>query len=59
MRKERHECKAIQLPVGERGAAETVMARAVVRTTRNRDRCILVWCSGSKDEGDLPIDDVF
>ena len=59
MRKKRHERKATQLPFGDKGAAETVTVRLVVRTTKNCDRCILSLCLGSKVEGDSSIGDVF
>lgn len=59
MRKNRHERKATHLPLGDKGAAETVTVRAVVRTTKNCDRCIPSLCLVSKVEGDLSIGDVF
>ena len=59
MRKKHHERKATQLPFGDKGAAETVTVRAVVRTTKNCDRCIPMLCVGSKVEGNLSIGDVF
>ena len=51
MRKKHHECNAIQLPFGDKGAAETVTVRAVVRTTKICDRCIPLLCLESTVEG--------
>ena len=59
MRKKHRERKAAQLPFRDKGAAETVTVRAVVRTRRTCDRCILMLCLGSKVEGDLSIGNVF